>query len=102
MTNYVKSDLLGSGAFGHVYKCHDPNVNMYFAIKKVSLSATVTDRENEEIKALKNEINIYKKWKYHNRIVQYFGTTINKGEMIIFMEYVSNVRYSRNHYNIFK
>ena len=92
LTDYVEGDLLGKGGYGYVYKCHDAKNKIDFAIKKVKIF-----KDNvAEINALQNEIKIYSKLDNHKRIVSYFGTSRNGKKIIIFMEYLPNVRYFYN------
>ncbi|PAA76239.1 hypothetical protein BOX15_Mlig024460g1 [Macrostomum lignano] len=85
--NWKQGDLLGQGAFGKVYKCHDQDSGRLFAMKVVQLDANQDPATSREVKALEIEIQTLKKFS-HERIVQYLGYHQDAYRLCIFMEYM--------------
>ncbi|XP_074627501.1 mitogen-activated protein kinase kinase kinase 2-like isoform X2 [Acropora palmata] len=84
--NWTKGKLLGAGAFGQVYLCHDHDTGSELAVKQVEVGLLNTATQ-KEVKALEAEIDLLKNL-LHERIVLYFGTQQTNLHVHIFMEYL--------------
>lgn len=84
--NWTKGKLLGAGAFGQVYLCHDHDTGSELAVKQVEVGLLNTATQ-KEVKALEAEIDLLKNLQ-HERIVLYFGTQQTNLHVHIFMEYL--------------
>ncbi|XP_022323377.1 mitogen-activated protein kinase kinase kinase 2-like [Crassostrea virginica] len=84
--NWKAGALLGSGAFGEVYVCHDKDTGRDLAMKVVRLEQ-MNAETSKEVRALENEIHLLRNFE-HERIVSYFGCAQDKQSLYIFMEYL--------------
>lgn len=84
--NWTKGKLLGAGAFGQVYMCHDHDTGSELAVKQVEVGLLNTATQ-KEVKALEAEIDLLKNLR-HDRIVLYYGTQQTDLHVYIFMEYM--------------
>ncbi|XP_068752241.1 mitogen-activated protein kinase kinase kinase 3-like isoform X3 [Montipora capricornis] len=84
--NWTKGKLLGAGAFGQVYLCHDHDTGSELAVKQVEVGLLNTATQ-KEVKALEAEIDLLKNLQ-HERIVLYYGTQQTDLHVYIFMEYM--------------
>ncbi|ESP01178.1 hypothetical protein LOTGIDRAFT_139776 [Lottia gigantea] len=85
-TNWQKGQLLGTGAFGEVYKCYDLDTGQEFAVKMVQLG-NLNAETSKEVRALENELQLLRNFQ-HERIVQYFGCQNEATILSIFIEYM--------------
>ncbi|KAL4217458.1 Mitogen-activated protein kinase kinase kinase 2 [Mactra antiquata] len=86
-TNWKPGQRIGSGAFGEVYLCFDHDTGRELAVKMVKVQGQVNAEVSKEARALENEIMLLRNFN-HERIVQYFGCSMDKSEICIFMEYM--------------
>lgn len=84
--NWTKGKLLGAGAFGQVYLCHDHDTGSELAVKQVEVGLLNTATQ-KEVNALEAEIDLLKNLQ-HERIVLYYGTEQTDLLVYIFMEYL--------------
>lgn len=84
--NWTKGKLLGAGAFGQVYMCHDHDTGSELAVKQVEVGL-LNSATQKEVKALEAEIDLLKNLQ-HERIVLYYGTQQTDLHVYIFMEYL--------------
>lgn len=84
--NWTKGKLLGAGAFGQVYMCHDHNTGSELAVKQVEVGL-LNSATQKEVKALEAEIDLLKNLR-HERIVLYYGTQQTDLYVYIFMEFM--------------
>ena len=92
----MKSDLLGEGAFGKVYKGFDEQNDRLIAIKELDLEhfnngdLDVSSLDNfiiKKIKSIELEINILSKLN-HKNIVKYLGASRTSEKLLhILLEY---------------
>lgn len=82
-TSWIKIELLGSGAFGTVYKALT-NHGIFFAVKEVSLLGG-----KERFLQLQKEIEIYSRFEHEN-IVRYIGTDKEYEKLYVFLELMPN------------
>ncbi|XP_065834384.1 mitogen-activated protein kinase kinase kinase 3-like [Oscarella lobularis] len=85
--DWTKGRVLGSGAFGTVYMCHDRNTGRELAVKQVDITHANDMQAQKEVQALETEMEIYRNLK-HDRVVQYYGTERTECVLSIFMEYM--------------
>lgn len=57
--NWTKGKLLGAGAFGQVYMCHDHDTGSELAVKQVEVGL-LNSATQKEVKALEAEIDLLK------------------------------------------
>ncbi|CAB4013071.1 Mitogen-activated kinase kinase kinase 3 [Paramuricea clavata] len=79
--------LLGTGAFGQVFLCHDTENGRELAVKQIETGIT-TSATQKEINSLEVEIELLKSI-HHEAIVSYFGTQQSDTRIWIFMEYMA-------------
>ncbi|KAK3736511.1 hypothetical protein QZH41_009385, partial [Actinostola sp. cb2023] len=84
--NWRKGKLLGAGAFGQVYMCHDLDTGRELAVKQIETGLLNSSTKNE-VRALEGEIGFMKNFR-HERIVQYYGMESTDLHIYIFMEYM--------------
>ncbi|XP_031556218.1 mitogen-activated protein kinase kinase kinase 2-like isoform X2 [Actinia tenebrosa] len=84
--NWRKGKLLGAGAFGQVYMCHDLDTGRELAVKQIETGLLNSSTKNE-VRALEGEIGFMKNFR-HERIVQYYGMETTDLHIYIFMEYM--------------
>lgn len=84
--NWKPGNRLGSGAFGEVFQCFDHDTGRELAVKMVKLHG-VNAEVSKEVRALENEIILLRNF-HHERIVRYFGCSVERTEICIFMEYM--------------
>ncbi|XP_032238583.1 mitogen-activated protein kinase kinase kinase 2 isoform X2 [Nematostella vectensis] len=84
--NWRKGKLLGAGAFGQVYMCHDLDTGRELAVKQIETGQLNSSTKNE-VKALEGEIEFMKAFR-NERIVQYYGIETDDLHIYIFMEYL--------------
>lgn len=87
--NWRKGKLLGAGAFGQVYICHDLDTGRELAVKQVEIGH-INSATQKEVKALEAEIELLKNIQ-HERIVMYYGTELSETYVSIFMEYMPGI-----------
>ncbi|XP_053385541.1 mitogen-activated protein kinase kinase kinase 3-like [Mercenaria mercenaria] len=85
-SNWKQGHRLGSGAFGEVFICFDHDTGRELAVKMVKLHGQNAE-VSKEARALENEIILLRNFQ-HERIVQYFGCSVDRSEICIFMEYM--------------
>ncbi|KAH6557371.1 hypothetical protein KP509_1Z118800 [Ceratopteris richardii] len=87
---WIKGHLLGSGAFGKVYKGIHSETGEFCAIKEVEF---VQDdhRSQESVEQLKREIALLSTLQHPN-IVQYKGSELNLFLEVLFISYIRNSR----------
>lgn len=93
-SNWAKGKLLGSGAFGQVFICHDLETGRELGVKVIDLDhvdhalpSTDSLQMQREIRSLETELQLLKNLR-HERIVTYYGTERTDGKLYIFMEYM--------------
>ncbi|KAL5489206.1 hypothetical protein EMCRGX_G018273 [Ephydatia muelleri] len=93
-TNWRKGKLLGSGAFGQVFICHDQDTGRELAVKMVDIDhidhgqpTTESLHMQREVRSFETELQLLKNLR-HERIVTYFGTDRGDGKLCIFMEFM--------------
>jgi hypothetical protein len=97
--NWVKGKLLGCGAFGQVFLCHDSDTGMEMAVKVIDINHIDLRPHNVEAKRMQTEVRSFEtelqllKNLRHERIVTYYGTDRADGKLYIFMEYMPGVRH---------
>ncbi|XP_046859283.1 mitogen-activated protein kinase kinase kinase 2-like [Xenia sp. Carnegie-2017] len=84
--NWKLGRLLGTGAFGQVFLCHDTDNGRELAVKQIDTGITTTAQQ-KEINTLEVEIDLLKTIN-HNAIVSYYGTQQTGTRIWIFMEYM--------------
>ena len=84
--------LLGTGAFGTVKRGFCTNNRIMIAVKRTYVD-TITKSE-EEIKAIKEEVELLKTLSHPN-IISYYGSRIEKDILKIYMEYADNGSLSK-------
>ncbi|XP_020902476.1 mitogen-activated protein kinase kinase kinase 2 isoform X2 [Exaiptasia diaphana] len=84
--NWRKGKLLGAGAFGQVYMCHDLDTGRELAVKQIETGLLNNSTKNE-VRALEGEIEFMKNFR-HERIVQYYGMETTDLHIYIFMEFL--------------
>ncbi|XP_060583649.1 mitogen-activated protein kinase kinase kinase 2-like [Ruditapes philippinarum] len=85
-SNWKQGQRLGSGAFGEVFICFDHDTGRELAVKMVKLHGQNAE-VSKEARALENEIILLRNFQ-HERIVQYFGCSVDRSEICIFMEFM--------------
>eukprot|EP00754_Rhynchopus_humris_P023336 Rhum_TRINITY_DN14828_c9_g1::Rhum_TRINITY_DN14828_c9_g1_i1::g.123941::m.123941 len=80
---WQRGQLLGSGSYGNVYMGVRQN-GTFFAAKVIPLNDALP---RERLVELKREVELMSNLQ-HKNIVSYFGCSIEKEELIVFMEYV--------------
>jgi len=84
--------LIGKGGFGNVYQGLNPITGEWYAVKRIEIDTTNTQKTKMGIASYKQEIDVMKNLNHPN-IVRYLGTKIGKGKhkniMYIFLEYCS-------------
>lgn len=85
--NWSKGKLLGAGAFGQVFLCHDHNTGRQLAVKVVDIDPHSDPATQKEVLCLETEIQLLKNLR-HERIVTYFGTERSDSKLCIFTEYM--------------
>jgi hypothetical protein len=90
--NWVKGKLLGCGAFGQVFICHDSDTGMEMAVKVIDINHIDhrphnmdARRMQTEVRSFETELQLLKNLR-HERIVTYYGTDRADGKLYIFME----------------
>ncbi|CAI8031879.1 Mitogen-activated protein kinase kinase kinase 3, partial [Geodia barretti] len=90
--NWVKGKLLGCGAFGQVFICHDSDTGMEMAVKVIDINHIdhrphnmEARRMQTEVRSFETELQLLKNLR-HERIVTYYGTDRVDGKLYIFME----------------
>eukprot|EP00347_Sterkiella_histriomuscorum_P011100 403373756 len=86
--NFKKSDMLGTGSFGTVYKGFDNDHGLIIAVKTVPLSKFQNTIQDKKIKALMHEIDLLRTLN-HKNIVKYLGSQQAEDCINIFLEFVS-------------
>ncbi|KAL9986220.1 hypothetical protein ACROYT_G000330 [Oculina patagonica] len=88
LPNGTQGTLIGSGAFGKVYKYLSVRDDcIWKAVKIVKIESQNTERHTD-VKALKNEISILKDLA-HVRIVSYYGSKQESNHLYLYMEYMA-------------
>lgn len=87
--SWTKGELIGIGAFGHVFSALNNSTGELVAVKQVSFAKdeALQGRVSEHVKALRAEVEMLKKIKHEN-IVRYLGTESAEDSLFIFLEYV--------------
>ncbi|XP_065853317.1 mitogen-activated protein kinase kinase kinase ANP1-like isoform X2 [Euphorbia lathyris] len=86
---YRKGELIGCGAFGHVYMGMNLDSGELLAIKQVLIAVNGASREKAQahIKELEEEVKLLKNLSHPN-IVRYLGTVREEGSLNILLEFV--------------
>ncbi|WCJ43158.1 NPK1-related protein kinase 1 [Euphorbia peplus] len=86
---YRKGELIGCGAFGHVYMGMNLDSGELLAIKQVLIAANGASREKAQahIKELEEEVKLLKNLSHPN-IVRYLGTVREEESLNILLEFV--------------
>ena len=89
MLMYQKSDLIGKGTYGEVYKALDQNTGGLFAVKCITISSKLsTDERIQELRNIENEIINLQSLKHPN-IVKYISSKVIDNDRIeIVLEWV--------------
>ncbi|XP_014524160.1 mitogen-activated protein kinase kinase kinase NPK1 [Vigna radiata var. radiata] len=84
-----KGELIGSGAFGHVYMGMNLDSGELIAIKQVLIAPGSAYKENTQanIRELEEEVKLLKNLKHPN-IVRYLGTAREENSLNILLEFV--------------
>ncbi|QCE08369.1 mitogen-activated protein kinase kinase kinase [Vigna unguiculata] len=84
-----KGELIGSGAFGHVYMGMNLDSGELIAIKQVLIAPGSAYKENTQanIRELEEEVKLLKNLKHPN-IVRYLGTAREENSVNILLEFV--------------
>ncbi|KAK7280173.1 hypothetical protein RJT34_25235 [Clitoria ternatea] len=84
-----KGELIGSGAFGHVYMGMNLDSGELIAIKQVLIASGSASKENTQanIRELEEEVKLLKNLKHPN-IVRYLGTAREEDSFNILLEFV--------------
>ncbi|KAI1711111.1 protein kinase domain-containing protein [Ditylenchus destructor] len=86
----LENRCLGSGSFGTVYLVMNMRDKCLAAMKQIHIP-----RENNDgLKALVDEVDILRTLDHPN-LVKYYGVEVDKGELLIFMEYCSEGTLAR-------
>ncbi|KAJ8755645.1 hypothetical protein K2173_022240 [Erythroxylum novogranatense] len=86
---YRKGELIGCGAFGHVYMGMNLDSGELLAVKQVSIAANGASRERAQshIKELEEEVKLLQNLSHPN-IVRYLGTVREEETLNILLEFV--------------
>ncbi|CAN0897121.1 Mitogen-activated protein kinase kinase kinase ANP1 [Linum grandiflorum] len=86
---YRKGELIGCGAFGHVYMGMNLDSGELLAIKQVLIPANGATKEKAQahVKELEEEVKLLKNLS-HSNIVRYLGTVREEGSLNILLEFV--------------
>ncbi|KAI7749109.1 hypothetical protein M8C21_014266 [Ambrosia artemisiifolia] len=82
-SNFAKTEKLGEGGFGGVYKGFLKDLNTYVAVKRVS------NTSNQGIKEYASEVRIISRLR-HKNLVQLNGWCHEKGELLLVYEFLEN------------
>jgi hypothetical protein len=87
--SWVKGEMVGSGAFGRVYRCLSNQTGELIAVKQVALSKdeAASRKVSEHVRALEVEVDLLKTLRHEN-IVQYLGVERTADAVNILLEYV--------------
>ncbi|CAH8834158.1 unnamed protein product [Trichobilharzia szidati] len=93
---YSITELLGTGAYGKVYKATKENVSsISYAVKEVSTSQVFFGKNFDErqkcINRILNEVNIIRQQLRHPNIVRYYKTFLHCDHLYIVMELLEGV-----------
>lgn len=86
---WKRSEVIGKGAFGSVYKGFDDKLGIQVTIKQIPIGGIAAKDKDECIKELKQEIKMLSRLQHPN-IVQYYGQSMTSDHINIFMEYVGD------------
>ncbi|TPP66322.1 Serine/threonine-protein kinase Nek10 [Fasciola gigantica] len=89
--DYAITELLGSGAFGQVYRARKQSpTQTFYAIKEVNTAQAMFGRTAEEreqsVGRILNEVNIIRHQMRHPNIVRYYKTFMHDERLYIVME----------------
>ncbi|KAM6338969.1 serine/threonine-protein kinase Nek10 [Podargus strigoides] len=93
--NYAILELLGSGAFGSVYKVRKHNGQNLLAMKEVNLHNPAFGKDKKDrdssVKNIVSELTIIKEQLYHPNVVRYYRTFLENDRLYIVMELIEGV-----------
>jgi serine/threonine protein kinase len=84
---WKRGELIGRGAFGHVWLALSEADGTLMAVKSVSIKSTKEKSTEEIVAALEGELSVMRMLRHPN-IVQYKGTQRAEDELHIFMQYI--------------
>ncbi|KAI4337908.1 hypothetical protein L6164_016272 [Bauhinia variegata] len=86
-SKWIKGRLLGRGSFGQVYAGFNCTNGQLCAIKEVR---AITEDQNSQdcLKQLNQEVAVLSQLSHPN-IVEYYGSELGKGQLSVYLEYVS-------------
>ena len=87
--NYQKSDLIGAGTFGKVYKALDKRTGGLIAVKSITLSKKLSASDRQyELKQIENEITNLRDLDHPNIIKYLYSQVISDHKIDIILEWV--------------
>lgn len=112
---WLKGARIGAGSFGSVYLGMNATTGELMAVKQVALKPELLNDENQKVSkdssnlhkkmvdALQHEMSLLKEL-HHENIVTYYGSSQEKGNLNIFLEYVpgGSVSSMLNNYGPFE
>ena len=85
---YQKGDIIGSGAFGTVFRAINTRDGTLMAVKEIVLDPAFGSSVAKEIETVKEEIRVFSNMR-HQHLIRYLGTDVNHPTVSIFMEYAA-------------
>ncbi|KAI6178322.1 Mitogen-activated protein kinase kinase kinase 4 [Aphelenchoides besseyi] len=86
----LENKLLGRGSFGSVYLVINKRDNCLMAMKSIK----VQREDNDSLKALADEVEIFRNLDHPN-LVKYYGVSVENESLLIFMEYCNQGTLAR-------
>jgi len=88
MIEYQKGDVIGTGAFGTVFRAINTRDGTLMAVKEIVLDPAFGNSILKEIELVKEEIRVFSSLR-HQHLIRYIGTDVNHPTISIFMEFAA-------------